>query len=113
MIQNNFTLSDFIKENKISRDTCKHKYLNENINKERCTVFQEPLPDERVCVDYVYDNKSMSPTIDTVISQLDKIRENNPDVEIIVETPDGTATCKIGEAVIYEGCRGELVFDAE
>ena len=50
---------------------------------------------------------------DKVIKQLDKLKEEHPNQEIIVETPEGTVSLKIGDALIYEGCRGEIVIDSE
>ena len=48
-----------------------------------------------------------------VIKQLDKLKEEFPNQEIIVETPNGTVTLKIRDANIYEGMRGEIVIDSE
>lgn len=52
-------------------------------------------------------------TIDKVIKYLDKLRRENPDMEIIIETVDGCTSCKIRDANIYEGMDESLVFDAE
>lgn len=51
--------------------------------------------------------------IDNVIKYLDEIKKENPNQIIIVETPNGTVELKIGDALIYEGMRGELVIDSE
>lgn len=51
--------------------------------------------------------------LDKVIKQLDKLKKENPNQPIIVETPQGTVTLKIGDALIYEGYCGELVIDSE
>ena len=48
-----------------------------------------------------------------VIKQLDKLKEEFPNQEIIVETLKGTVSLKIGDANIYEGIRGEIVIDSE
>mgnify|MGYP006967157950 CR=1 FL=1 len=50
---------------------------------------------------------------DKVIKQLDKLKIEYPDQEIIVETPKGTVSLKIGDALIYEGMGGEIVIDSE
>ena len=47
------------------------------------------------------------------IELFDRLKEENPNQEIIVETPNGTVTFKIGEANIYEGMGGEIVMDSE
>lgn len=48
-----------------------------------------------------------------IIKNLDKLKKEYPDQQIIVETPQGTATVKIGDALIYEGMCGEIVIDSE
>lgn len=50
---------------------------------------------------------------DKVIKQLDKLKTECPDQEIVVETPNGTVSFKIGDALIYEGGYGEIVIDSE
>lgn len=50
---------------------------------------------------------------DKVIKQLDKLKIEYPDQEIIVETPKGTVSLRIGDALIYEGMGGEIVIDSE
>lgn len=50
---------------------------------------------------------------DKIIKQLDKLKKENPEQVIIVETPNGTVSCKIGDALIYEGMCGEIVIDSE
>lgn len=50
---------------------------------------------------------------DTVIDCLDELKERHPNQEIIVETPKGTVSFKIGDALIYEGNGGEIVIDSE
>ncbi len=51
--------------------------------------------------------------MDKVIKQLDKLKEECPDTEIILETSRRTLSVKIKDVLIYEGLNGELVFDAE
>ena len=50
---------------------------------------------------------------DKVIKQLDKLKAECPNQEIIVETPQGTVSLRIGDALIYEGMGGEIVIDSE
>lgn len=50
---------------------------------------------------------------DKVINQLNKLKEEYPNQQIIVETPEGTVSLKIGDAFIYEGRHGEIVIDNE
>ena len=50
---------------------------------------------------------------DKVIKQLEKLKAEHPDQEIIVETPKGTVSLRIGDALIYEGMCGEIVIDSE
>lgn len=48
-----------------------------------------------------------------IIKKLDKLKEEHPEQVIIVETPNGSAQLKIGDALIYEGMGGEIVIDSE
>lgn len=47
------------------------------------------------------------------IKILDELKKKNPEQEIIVETPTGTVSLKISDALIYEGVNGEIVIDSE
>lgn len=51
--------------------------------------------------------------INNVIKYLDKLKKENPNQTLIVETPKGSVELKIGDALIYEGMRGEIVIDSE
>ena len=51
--------------------------------------------------------------IDNAISVLDKLRSTHPEQKIIVETSNGSVELKIGDALIYESMRGEIVIDSE
>ena len=51
--------------------------------------------------------------INNVINYLKNLKKENPNQVIIVETPKGTVELKIGDALIYEGMRGEIVIDSE
>lgn len=55
----------------------------------------------------------MARITDTIINYLDKLKKDNPEQKIIVETPNGSVELKIGDALIYEGMKGELVIDSE
>lgn len=48
-----------------------------------------------------------------IIKLLDEMKAKNGEQIIIVETPEGTASLKLKDALIYEGCNGEIVFDSE
>ena len=51
--------------------------------------------------------------IRNVVNYLKKLKKENPNQVIIVETPKGTVKLKIGDALIYEGMGGEIVIDSE
>lgn len=48
-----------------------------------------------------------------IVSLLDKLKELNGDQWIIIETPIGSASLQLKDALIYEGCWGEIVLDSE
>jgi hypothetical protein len=48
-----------------------------------------------------------------VVKYLDKFKKENPNQELIVETPNGSVELKIGDALIYVGVGGEIVIDSE
>jgi hypothetical protein len=52
-------------------------------------------------------------TTNNVVKYLQKLQKENPEQVIIAETPNGTVELKIGDALIYEGMRGEIVIDSE
>lgn len=52
-------------------------------------------------------------SMDKVLEDLYKLQKEYPELEIILETKNGTVSCKIDEANIYIGINKELVFDAE
>lgn len=55
----------------------------------------------------------MSCNMDKVLEDLYKLQKECPELEIILETKNGTVSCKIDDANIYIGINKELVFDAE
>lgn len=48
-----------------------------------------------------------------IVEVMNKLKADNPDQILIVETPEGTVRLRIGEALIYEGMNGEIVIDSE
>ena len=52
-------------------------------------------------------------TIDTVVNALTGLKKVNKDQKVLMETPEGSLYLKLGDALIYEGCVGELVLDSE
>lgn len=61
----------------------------------------------------VGDEKVNNMDRDKIIRKLDKLKAEHPEQVIIVETPEGSASLKIGDALIYEGISGEIVIDSE
>lgn len=51
--------------------------------------------------------------IDKVIKALDKLKKEYPDTEVCIETDHGTVSCRIGDALIYDGMDGSVMIDAE
>lgn len=50
---------------------------------------------------------------DKTIKILDELKKKNPEQKIVMETPTGTVSLKISDALIYEGINGEIVIDSE
>lgn len=48
-----------------------------------------------------------------IIEYLDRIKKENPNQVIVVETPKGTVELEIGDALIYEDGHGWIVIDSE
>jgi len=48
-----------------------------------------------------------------LIQCLKQFQKEHPDCMIVAETPDYSAYMRLGEILIYEGMRGEIVFDNE
>lgn len=48
-----------------------------------------------------------------IISLLDKMKVQDGEQVITVETPNGTISFKLKDALIYEGCKGDIVIDSE
>lgn len=48
-----------------------------------------------------------------IVSLLNKLKEQNGNQWVIIETPTGSASLRLKDALIYEGCGGEIVLDSE
>lgn len=48
-----------------------------------------------------------------VVSLLNKLKEQNGNQIVLIETPSGSASLRLKDALIYEGCCGEIVLDSE
>lgn len=48
-----------------------------------------------------------------IVSLLNKLKELNGDQWVIIETPTGSASLQLKDALVYEGCWGEIVLDSE
>lgn len=59
------------------------------------------------------ERKNKKTTVFEVINLLEKLKKQNGNQKIILETPDGTVSVCLKDALIYEGCRGEIVLDSE
>ena len=51
--------------------------------------------------------------INKVIKALDKLKKEYPDQEMYMETPKGTVSCKLGDALIFYACDGSIAIDSE
>lgn len=84
------------------------------ININACERYKDGIISEEEAKEKYYefvDNTNLY--VDYIIECLDKLKREHPDQEIVLETPKGTVSLKIGDANIYEGIRGELVMDSE
>lgn len=59
------------------------------------------------------DEQPKEDVIGDLYKALNKAQEDDPDIVMVMETPQGTVRCKIGEALIYIGMRDEIVIDSE
>jgi len=48
-----------------------------------------------------------------IIKLLDELKSVNPNQQIYVETPNGMASCKLGDALIFESMDGQIAIDSE
>ena len=51
--------------------------------------------------------------IQDIINLFDKLKEQNGNQWVIIETPTGSASLQLKNALVYEGCCGEIVLDSE
>lgn len=51
--------------------------------------------------------------IQDIINLFDKLKEQNGNQWVIIETPTGSASLQLKDALVYEGCGGEIVLDSE
>lgn len=51
--------------------------------------------------------------VDLLEVYLDALKTEQPNIKITIETPDGSVTCRLGDALIYQDSYGDLVIDAE
>ena len=73
--------------------------------KEAAELFMRPKKEEEP-----------SPKVDVIgdlYMAFNQAQIDDPDIVLVMETPEGTTRCKIGEALIYIGMRDELVIDSE
>ena len=57
--------------------------------------------------------KKQEKKINELIHILDAIKKEFPEQIFVMETQNGTVTCKIKDALCYMGCDGSVVIDAE
>ena len=50
---------------------------------------------------------------DNIIRDICKLKNKNPDQIFCIETPNGTVSCKLSDAIIYVGMDGSIVIDSE
>ena len=62
---------------------------------------------------YIKTINSKTKLINNVIKALDKLKKEYPDTEITIETIEGTVSCKISQANIYDDTWGNVIIDAE
>lgn len=48
-----------------------------------------------------------------IVSLLNKLKELNGNQWVIIETPTGSASLQLKDALVYEGCWEEIVLDSE
>ena len=58
-------------------------------------------------------NMSSDDVRNEIIYLLDKLKFLFPDTVITMETPGNTVSCRVGDALIYDGMDGSIVIDTE
>lgn len=61
----------------------------------------------------IHKQPELPMTPDRIVRALDKLKKANGEQIVIVETPDGTLSVRLQDALIYEGYQGEIVIDSE
>lgn len=67
----------------------------------------------QIAVENLSDNQDKKLEAFDIVRALDRLKEENGNQTIIVETPNGSLSLKLKDALIYEGCCGEIVIDSE
>lgn len=76
-------------------------------------IILEPIKD------YVkYKNKRgkqmrKNKLVNKIIKYLDMLSEEYPNTKIIIDAPNNTNTCLIGNALVYKDINGDIVIDGE
>lgn len=47
------------------------------------------------------------------MKKMEELKRLDPDQVILIETPEGSVQCKLGDALIYDDPRGWIVIDSE
>ena len=47
------------------------------------------------------------------IKDLEELKTVNPNQQIYIETPNGTVSCKLGDALIFESMGKQIAIDSE
>lgn len=91
----------------------------ENINKNAEVIFITCVEDGRI-IPYTRgiltedkQNRGKVDSLSILFQKLDILKARKPDTMIIIESPNGSASVRIGDALIYAGMNNEVVIDAE
>ena len=91
----------------------------ENINKNAEVIFITCVEDGRI-IPYTRgiltedkENRGKVDSLSILFQKLDILKARKPDTMIIIESPNGSASVRIGDALIYAGINNEVVIDAE
>lgn len=74
--------------------------------------LQSSLNDFATSLQYI-TRKRISADADDVVVVLDRLKKENGEQIIIVETPQGTVSLKIKDAIIYKDGHDAIVIDSE
>lgn len=91
----------------------------ENINKNAEVIFITCVEDGRI-IPYTRgiltedkENRGKVDSLSILFQKLDILKARKPDTMIIIESPNGSASVRIGDALIYAGINNEVVIDTE